>query len=309
MSNDLMTAQEVADYLKVKKTTVYEMVKRGDLPSKKIGKQLRISRAVVEQLAAPAAAAVPHTTAPAEPTHEGASGKHRSIVLCGQDTALDIIANHISSLPDCPNVLRSYAGSYNSLGRLYHGRSAIATAHLWDEETKQYNLPYLSKLLPGMDVVVVRLFGRQMGLYVRQGNPKAIHTIADLARPDVRICNRETGSSTRILLDTKLKAMDIPKSAVQGYDYEQTSHLTVAGAIAGGEADVGLGIEAAARQVQGVEFLPLQQEWYDMVFAAELADRPPYCTIVDFVRSPAFHTALEQLGGYDLSQTGQAMFL
>ena len=46
--NKLYTAQEVADRLKIKKTTVYELIKRGELSSSKIGKQLRISE---EQLA------------------------------------------------------------------------------------------------------------------------------------------------------------------------------------------------------------------------------------------------------------------
>ena len=46
--NKLYTAQEVADRLRVKKTTVYELIKRGELSSSKIGKQLRISE---EQLA------------------------------------------------------------------------------------------------------------------------------------------------------------------------------------------------------------------------------------------------------------------
>ena len=41
--NKLYTAQEVADRLKIKKTTVYELIKRGELESSKIGKQLRIS--------------------------------------------------------------------------------------------------------------------------------------------------------------------------------------------------------------------------------------------------------------------------
>ena len=305
MSNDLMTAQEVADYLKLKKATVYEMVKRGDLPSTKIGKQLRIARADVEQLAAPSHAAS-HATE-ADPAAIGS--KHRSVVLCGQDVSLDLIANHISSLPNVPNVLRSYAGSYNSLNRLYHGRAAIATAHLWDEESGQYNLPYLSKLLPGMDVMAVRLFGRTIGIYVRRGNPKGIASIADLARPDVTICNRETGSGTRILLDSKLKALGIPKSAIAGYGTEQTSHLTVAGAISRCEADAGLGIEAAARQVRDVDFLPLQLEWYDMIFAADLRDRPPYSTIVEFVSSPAFRRELELLGNYDFSQTGRQFLL
>ena len=42
MDNKLLTPQEVADILKIKKSTVYEMIKRGALPAKKMGKQLRI---------------------------------------------------------------------------------------------------------------------------------------------------------------------------------------------------------------------------------------------------------------------------
>ena len=304
MANDLMTAQEVADYLKLKKTTVYEMIKRGDLPSTKIGKQLRIARADVEKLAAPAPSARVDQSRP-----EAIAGKHRSVVLCGQDVSLDIIANHISTIPGVPNVLRSCAGSYNSLNRLYHGRAAIATAHLWDAETGQYNLPWLAHLLPGMDVAVVRLFGRTMGLYVQKDNPKRITCIEDLARPDISICNRETGSGTRILLDSRLKELGILGSSITGYHFEQTSHLTVAGSVARGEADAGLGIEAAARQVKDVDFIPLQLEWYDMIFSADLLDRPPYSTILDFVSSPAFCRELEQVGNYDFSQTGQRFLL
>ena len=47
--NKFYTAQEVADKLKIKKTTVYELIKRGELSSSKIGKQLRVSE---EQLKA-----------------------------------------------------------------------------------------------------------------------------------------------------------------------------------------------------------------------------------------------------------------
>ena len=40
--NKLYTAQEIADKLQIKKTTVYELIKRGELYSSKVGKQLRI---------------------------------------------------------------------------------------------------------------------------------------------------------------------------------------------------------------------------------------------------------------------------
>ena len=46
--SQLLTPQEVADILKVKKNTVYEMIKRGDIHGFKIGKQLRIDAKEIE---------------------------------------------------------------------------------------------------------------------------------------------------------------------------------------------------------------------------------------------------------------------
>ena len=47
--NKLYTAQEIADKLQIKKTTVYELIKRGELYSSKVGKQLRISDQQLQQ--------------------------------------------------------------------------------------------------------------------------------------------------------------------------------------------------------------------------------------------------------------------
>ena len=47
--NKLYTAQEIADKLQIKKTTVYELIKRGELYSSKVGKQLRISEQQLKQ--------------------------------------------------------------------------------------------------------------------------------------------------------------------------------------------------------------------------------------------------------------------
>ena len=44
----IYTAQEVAQQLKIKKTTVYELIKRGELQATKVGKQLRISQAQLD---------------------------------------------------------------------------------------------------------------------------------------------------------------------------------------------------------------------------------------------------------------------
>jgi putative molybdopterin biosynthesis protein len=300
MNDDLLTTQEVADLLKVKKSTVYEMIKRGEIPSHKIGKQLRIAQRDIGRLLdwQERAAPIPQQTVRAPAAREG-------IILCGQDISLDIIANYISTVPKVPNILRSHAGSYNGLYLLYQGKADIATAHLWDEKSGTYNLPYIERLLPGLPAVVIRLFGRMTGIYVKAGNPKHITGWEDLRRNDISLVNRERGSGTRVLLDEKLKAMHINRFSVAGYENEWTSHLSVAGAVARGEGDWGFGIGRFAQQAQGIEFIPLQKEWYDMVFLAEPADDTPYRAIVDFVSSEHFMMEIAQIGDYDFSQTGR----
>ncbi len=296
MSQELLTAQEAAELLKVKKATVYEMVKRGQIPAVKIGKQVRIARESLEQVLRPDGG----RQAAAEPPQNG-------IVLCGQDSCLNVIANHISMLPGAEPILRSYAGSYNSLHQLYQGKADIATSHLWDEESGSYNFPFITRLLPGMPVVVVRLLGRKIGIYTAKGNPKHITGIESLGNGKLTMVNREKGSGTRILLDEKLKKLAIDRRGIPGYFKEYNNHLSIAGAVARGEADFGMGAETAARQVDGVTFLPLQTEWYDLVFPQERLGEPTFQMLMEYLTGPGFRA--EIAGPYDLSQTGQVFRL
>lgn len=47
-NEESLTAVDVAELLKITKNTVYEMVKRGELPGYKVGKKLRIDKKDVE---------------------------------------------------------------------------------------------------------------------------------------------------------------------------------------------------------------------------------------------------------------------
>lgn len=300
MGEDLLTPQEVADILKVRKTTVYEMIKRGEIPSQKIGKQLRIPSGELRRLIGPEEAA----QSAARP-----AAKSGSLVLCGQDAALDILASRFSKTPGMPNIFRSQEGSYNGLHMLYLGGVDITTCHLWDQKTGEYNLPFIERLLPGIPAVVMRLFGRTVGFYVKKGNPKALTGWEDLGRADLRFVNREKGSGIRVLLDGKLRALDIPRLSLSGYADEQGSHLAVAGAVSRGEADFGLGIERVAAQARDIAFIPLHREWYDMVIPAERFEEPAMRAIVDYVSSRQFFLDVSQLGNYDFSQNGRVFRL
>ena len=146
MSEKLLTAKEAAEILKVRKNTVYDMIKRGDLKASKLGKQLRIRQAKVyqegnsEQKNNIEKVEFERNTqnrteknVMANPGF-GQAGMCDQIIICGQDMVLDLLANRLNQCIG-ENVFRSYKGSYNALYAMYQGEVNVATAHLWHGKT------------------------------------------------------------------------------------------------------------------------------------------------------------------------------
>ena len=340
MRENLLTVVEAAEILKVKKNTVYDMIKRGDLKASKLGKQLRIRQEDLDEYIqyggrkpneesagnrdgrgrypaggygdAPVswknrenAADAVFRPSPGQETKGRDSGM---LIICGQDMVLDLLADRLSRHPEgCP-ALRSYKGSYNGLYAMYQGQVDVATAHLWHGATDSYNLPYISSMLPGTDVVVVHMLKRKEGFYVKKGNPKNIRTFEDLKREDVRIVNREPGSGARVLMDEKLRTGHILTSEVRGYHNIVNSHLEAAAAVSRGEADAALGTEKHSRQVAGIDFVFQQEESYDMVFRKEDFFRPAYQTLLSILRSKEYQDEVSALGGYDVTGMGEVIY-
>ncbi len=105
------------------------------------------------------------------------------------------------------------------------------------------------------------------------------------------------------MLDVWLHQAGIAPHWVRGYAREVRSHAEVAEAVASGAADVGPGILAVARALE-LDFLPLQEERYDLVIPAEFLNTAPVQAMLDIAVSFPFQTELEALGGYDSSRTG-----
>lgn len=309
---EALTPQEVADILRITKNTVYELVKRGELNGYRVGNKLRVDRSDVDiyknstkKMGAGEANPVSYQSeeAAAPLPYTGTSG--RNFVICGQDSMLEMLARYLEQYQSySQRVLRAYSGSYNGLFSLYNDQVQLATAHLWDGNTGGYNISYVKRMLPGISAVIVRLAKRAAGFYVAKGNPKQILDWKDLARPDVTVVNREKGSGSRILLDEHLRLLGIDTNTLKGYGRECLTHLAVAGTVARGGADVAVGCENAMKQVRGVEFVPLQQECYDLVFKKENEHKALFAEALDFIRSPLFKEDLDSLGGYDTAETG-----
>ena len=331
MSEKLLTAKEAAEILKVRKNTVYDMIKRGDLKASKLGKQLRIRQGDLEFYIQYGSQAKVYQEGNSEQKNNiekveferntqnrteknvmanpgfGQAGMCDQIIICGQDMVLDLLANRLNQCIG-ENVFRSYKGSYNALYAMYQGEVNVATAHLWHGKTNSYNIPYISSMLPGTDLVVLHLLKRKQGFYVQKGNPKNIQSFEDLKRSDITIVNREPGSGVRVLIDEKLRQAGIPTQEVNGYQKVVNSHLEAAATVNRGEADVAVGSEKHSLSVPGIDFIFIQEESYDMVIRKEDFTKKPYQKMIEIIRSPEYQKEVAGLGSYNVENMGKIIY-
>jgi putative molybdopterin biosynthesis protein len=305
-----LTPEEVAEILKIKKHTVYELVKRGELPAFRIGRKIRINPQDVETFRLQRAGAGASLSAPEAvdiPLQVGGERKVDDgiLVISGLDVILDVLARHLETGQQPIRVYRDHRGSFAGLLALYKYQSDAAGIHLWDSDTNQYNAPFVRRLLPGLPAGIVHLAKRQQGFYVRSGNPLNIMKWEDLRRGEIRFINREPGCGTRVLLDEKLRQLGITRQSINGYSEFKSSHLAVASAVARSTADVGLGNEKAAMQVRGIDFVPLQTEDYELAFRYEDINKASVVRMLEVLNSAAFKNEVQGLGDYDLSLTGR----
>ena len=301
------TPEEVAQILKISRFTVYEFIKRGVLTAYHIGRKLRIEAIDLDNFMENAKGTNQPTSLTSDQLTNIPVSSQDGLIIYGQDAVLDVLTRHLQKQMPYVRFLRSYNGSMDGLIALYRGAANLITAHLWDGDTGEYNTPYVRHLLPSQRALIINLVYRQEGFYVAPGNPKNIKDWPDLIKPDIRFINREPGSGARVLLDEKFRQLHLDPRTILNYSQEETSHLSIASAVARGEADVGVGIEKAAMQVQNVEFIPLQKERYDLVMLRHDLNKPHFQALLSILRSPVFRNEIAGMGGYDVSQMGDIM--
>jgi molybdate-binding protein len=153
---------------------------------------------------------------------------------------------------------------------------------------------------------LIHLAVRSQGLFVRPGNPLGVETLEDLVRPDVRFVNRQVGSGTRLLLELMLARRGIDPNRIEGFSNGEFTHAAVAAYIGSGMADVGFGVETAARRF-GLEFVPVLKERYFFAIGKAALHSPALAGAVSAMRSAAYRERVNALPGYDGALTGTVL--
>jgi putative molybdopterin biosynthesis protein len=223
------------------------------------------------------------------------------LAVVGCDPAFGIVADALRRERGV-EVAWQPLGSRAAIEALARGEAHVAGAHLIDPGTGTSNEPWLRKLVP-FPCTRITFAEWEQGLLVQPGNPEGISSVADLARPGVRLLNREPGSGSRMLLDERLAAAGVAPTEVTGYGTAARGHLAVGEAIAAGLADAGVGIRAAGAAF-GLEVIPLRTERYELIVPNHLLDLPAVGALLDTLRRAGIRTQVESLGGYDGSDMG-----
>ncbi|MGE5586198.1 MAG: molybdopterin biosynthesis protein [Bacillota bacterium] len=228
-------------------------------------------------------------------------------VIGSHDLALDVLASHVARSFPGMNLSSAHVGSMGGIMAIRRGEAHLAGIHLIDEETGEYNVPYVKRLLGAEGFALVNLVHREQGFIVAKGNPKGIAGLADVARPGVVFVNRQRGAGTRILLDLELAKLGIDPGRIAGYEREEYTHMGVAASVASGAADAGLGIRSAAVAL-GLDFVPVAKERYDLLTTRAFLGSSMMERLLAVMRSEDFKEAVVALGGYDVSDTGRVVW-
>ena len=223
-----------------------------------------------------------------------------TLVMLGCDPAVGLLESGLRSRGVA--LVAGEESSRQALMGLAKGEAHIAGCHLLDDVTGAYNSTWVQQLVP-FPCALITFASWQQGMILDYGNPKGIGGVADLANPGIRLVNRQAGSGSRDLLERALAVAGISGETVAGYDREEWGHLAVAAAVASGNADVGIGVKAAA-VAMGLDFLPLEEERYDLVIPEHFLSDGPVQVLLDLLRRPVLHWRVESLGGYDASNMG-----
>ena len=226
------------------------------------------------------------------------TGRENTLVITGShDPLIDEIADLAKQQGLDLKIVSSHVGSMGAVQAIRAGQAHLGGVHLLDEATGEYNVSYVNRYFPNGGAVLRKGVGRIQGLMVAKGNPLQIKDVRDL--PGRRFVNRQRGAGTRILFDYLLKQNALSPADIPGYDNEKYTHTAVAATVAAGNADAGMGIWSAAK-IYGLDFIPLYNEEYDFLVNEQTMNDPVVQLFFTLLKSKAFITRLEALGGYRL---------
>ncbi len=289
LSTEFLTTRELAELLHIKERRVYDLASSGEVPcSRATGKLLFPRRGVEEWIAR-------HSTGGAEPRRN----RDARVVLGSQDPLLKWALRSSGT-----ELATLFEGSLKGLDRFAEGAGLAAGLHLFDPDTRDWNIAAVRSRFEHDPVVLVEFAWRERGFILPPGAEGSFSGIPDLAGR--RLTRREETAGSQVLLEYLLEKAGLGKAAVHWTEPAGTE-TELALAVLEGKADAAFGLRAVARQLK-LAFVPYGRERFDLLVDRAAWFDPPFQALLEFFRSGAFLDKAKALGGYDVSGLGTVHF-
>ncbi|OEY66421.1 helix-turn-helix transcriptional regulator [Marinobacter sp. X15-166B] len=285
------TTAEVAEYLRLKERKVYDLVSQGVIPCVRVTGKLLFPRQRIDLWLMNHLEGDESVSSAIPPVLAGSQDPLLEWALKESGAELALLCN----------------GSGDGVQRLVEGRAMVAGMHIWHAENQNYNDPDTLGLSGMRDLVLIRWAKRQQGLLLAADNPYGITQLGDIVRPGIRVAHRQPDAGVSHLLQSLLTHHHIDARQLTWAPHPSLSEDDLALAIRQGEADIGVGIEAAARR-QGLGFIPLQPEHFDLAMRRRHYFEAAMQRLLVFAGSERFRLRAEALGGYDISELGKVVY-
>ena len=294
----MMNVREVAEYLNLKERKIYDLVRTGSIPCSRVtGKWLFPLHLIDEWVAGGIGEGDGPPQSRRRPPPPVVAGSH------------DPLLEWALRDSDCGLALMP-GGSLAGLERLREGKAQVCGLHIFQPESGEYNLQAIRQSFASAPMVLIEWAWREQGLAVAPGNPLGITGLGGLGGLNsvgARVVLREPEAGTRLLFDYLLGQAGEKPEDIGILPRVARTQMEVALAVLEGQADAGLCVEAAARQLR-LDFLPLHRGRYDLALHRRDFFEPPFQRLLRFAQGPEFQARASTLGGYDISGLGTVHF-
>lgn len=293
--SEFLTTRELAALLRIKERKVYDLASEGSLPVRRVTGKLLFPRAEIDEWIASNGSAAQNASSGALPSRD------RPLVISGgHDPLLEWALRESRS-----GVAAFLDGALDGLERAAEGGCLAAGLHIPESRGAEWNVATVSRRFAREPVVLVEWAKRTRGLMFRETLGRPVETLKD-AR-GLRFQSRQPEAGSELVLSLLLGREGMDPKDLRRVEAVERSETDLAMAIADGRADIGLGIEASARQFQ-LGFAPLIVERFDLLVWRKSFFDPPFQKLVRFCAGEIFSRRAQALGGYDIADFGRVHF-
>ncbi|MGQ0636612.1 MAG: substrate-binding domain-containing protein [Planctomycetaceae bacterium] len=217
---------------------------------------------------------------------------NETLVIACCDPAAGLLASQYAALSGLRLLVISRS-SREAVEMLRNGLVHMAGLHLATGDKPDGNTRVVREALSER-CELVRVANWQEGIAVSPA--ERLRSVNAARKAKLNWIGREPGSGARQCLDRVLGDRPGPRRIAR-------HHRGVAEAVQAGWADAGVCVELVSVEA-GLDFLPVQEEAYDVCYPASLADDRRVKAFLSVVRSPAYRKVLGDLPGYNTAETG-----